>query len=181
MRGQARLARAAAFADHGAAASARLAAHGLGFAGIASTAVVSGFSPIGDEIDPLPLLVRLAEEGHRLCLPVIVAKGAPLVFRSWTPADPTRDAVWGIREPLPSAPAMDPDVLLVPLLAFDARGHRLGYGGGFYDRSIARLRALKPIITIGIAFDEQRFEHMPHTGEDQALDWVLTPTRPTRF
>ena len=127
-----------------------------------------------------PLLARLASAGHPLCLPVMAGRGLPLVFRLWTPGDQTSAAVWGIGEPLPSAPAVEPDVMLVPLLAFDARGYRLGYGGGFYDRTIAQLRNQKPVLTIGIAFDEQRVESVPHVDYDQRLDWVLTPSGPLR-
>ena len=180
LRAAAKLTRAAAFAHHGSAAAERIAAHGLGFAGIATTAIVSGFNAIGEEISPLPLLMRLAADGHRLCLPVMAGRGRPLLFRSWTPGDPTSAAVWGIGEPLASAPALEPDVLLVPLLAFDARGYRVGYGGGFYDRTIAGLKALKPVVTIGLAFDEQRVDAVPHVDYDQPLDWVLTPAGPIR-
>jgi 5-formyltetrahydrofolate cyclo-ligase len=178
LRATAKLVRATAFARHGSAAAEQLAARGLGFAGIASAGIVAGFSAIGEEIDPLPLLVSLGGAGHRLCLPTMPGKGLPLLFRSWAPGDATTAVVWGIREPPPSAPVLEPDVLLIPLLAFDARGNRLGYGGGFYDRTIARLRTLKPVVTIGIAFDEQRVDAVPHAGYDQRLDWVLTPVGP---
>ena len=180
LRAAARQARAAACARHGSTAAEQIAAHGLGFAGIAPAATISGFNAIGDEISPLPLLMKLAADGHRLCLPVMAGRGLPLLFRSWAPGDPTSAAVWGIGEPLPSAPALEPDVLLVPLLAFDARGYRLGYGGGFYDRTIAELRALKPVTAIGVAFDEQRVEAVPHVDYDQPLDWVLTPSGPMK-
>jgi 5-formyltetrahydrofolate cyclo-ligase len=180
LRAEATLARARAFAHHGSAAAEEVAAHGLAFAGIASTGIVAGFSAIGEEINPLRLLARLAGEGHGLCLPEVPGKGLPLLFRLWAPGDATRAAVWGIREPLPSAPLLEPDVLLVPLLAFDGEGNRLGYGGGFYDRTIARLRALKPVVTIGLAFDEQRVDAVPHAGYDQRLEWVLTPKGPVR-
>ena len=174
----AKLARAAAFARRGSAAADQLAAHGLAFAGIASAATISGFSALDEEINPRPLLVKLAAQGHGLCLPVVQSKGLPLLFRSWAPGDATRAAVWGIHEPLPSAAVLEPDVLLVPLLAFDARGHRLGYGGGYYDRTIARCRAQRPVVAIGLAFDEQRVEAVPHLAYDQRLDWVLTPSGP---
>jgi 5-formyltetrahydrofolate cyclo-ligase len=170
--------RAAAFGRHGSAAGHRLASFGLGFAGAPGGATVSGFSAIGDEIDPLPLLAKLTLGGHRACLPVMQGKAAPLLFRSWKPGDLLRATVWGIREPLPSAESMEPDVLLVPLLVFDKRGYRLGYGGGFYDRTIAGLRARKTVIAIGVAFDEQRIDAVPHTDHDQRLDWVLTPSGP---
>jgi 5-formyltetrahydrofolate cyclo-ligase len=172
--------RAAAHARHGALAGERVAQHGLEFLAIEPSAIVSGFSAIRDEINPAPLLARLAAKGHRLCLPVMQGKGLPLVFRAWAPGDEMGTAAWGIAEPLPSRAALEPDVVLVPLLAFDPQGYRLGYGGGFYDRSIQRLRKLKPIAAVGIAYDEQNIDAVPHLDYDQPLDWVLTPSGPLR-
>jgi 5-formyltetrahydrofolate cyclo-ligase len=180
MRAAARAARTAAFETHGPSGSEAIAACGLGFAQIASQATVSGFHAIGDELDPRPLLERLLREGHQVCLPVIVGKERPLLFRSWTPADETRPGVWGIREPIETAAVADPDVLLIPLLAFDDRGYRLGYGGGFYDRTLARLRSMKRVTAIGLAFAEQRVDALPHSALDERLDWVLTPGGPLR-
>ena len=88
--------------------------------------------------------------------------------------------MWGIREPLPTAPLVEPDVLLSPLLAFDARGYRLGYGGGFYDRTLARLRGIKTVVAIGLALDEQKVDAVPHADYDERVDWVLTPSGPLR-
>lgn len=172
--------RASAFAAHGAAAGARLAGHGLAFLGLPSGRIVSGFSAIRDEIDPSALLLRLHGEGHRLGLPVMQGKGLPLLFRAWAPGDAMGAATWGIAEPLPDKPALDPDVVLVPLLAFDAEGYRLGYGGGFYDRTLARLRAIKPVVAVGVAYDELKVDAVPHQGYDERLDWVLTPSGPLR-
>jgi 5-formyltetrahydrofolate cyclo-ligase len=172
--------RAAAFALHGRAAGERLARHGLDFLAPAPGRIVSGFSAIRDEIDPAALLARLAGEGHRLGLPVLQGKGQPLLFRQWSPGDETASATWGIAEPLPDRPVLEPDVVLVPLLAFDAEGYRLGYGGGFYDRTLARLRALKPVVAVGIGYDELRIDAVPHLDYDQRLDWVLTPSGPLR-
>ena len=180
MRRRAKAARGAAFARLGSAAAERIARHGIAFAGRPAPAVVSGFLAIGEEIDPAPLMQRLLAEGYRLCLPVMEGKEKPLVFRAWAPGEPLAETLWGIREPLPAAPALDPDVVLGPLLAFDAAGYRLGYGGGFYDRTLARLRALKPIVSIGIAFDEQRVDAVPHLDYDERLDWVLTPSGPLK-
>lgn len=172
--------RAAAFADHGAAAGARLAEHGISFLDVAPGAIVSGFSAIRDEIDAGALLARLHGEGFRLCLPVMEGKALPLIFRAWSPGDAMGKAQWGIAEPLPDKPVLEPDVILVPLLAFDAAGHRLGYGGGFYDRTLARLRAIKPVVAVGVAYDELKVDAVPHRGYDQPLDWVLTPSGPLR-
>ncbi|PPD28434.1 MAG: 5-formyltetrahydrofolate cyclo-ligase [Hyphomicrobium sp.] len=180
-RAAAKQVRAEAFVRHGAAAFRRLAEHGLEFLGpMHADAVLSGFAPIGDEIDPGPLMRQALGRGFRLALPCMQGKGKPLVFRAWTPGDAMAAAVWGISEPLPAAPVVEPDVLLVPLLAFDPSGYRLGYGGGFYDRSLERLRAMKPVLAVGMAFDEQRVDAVPHLDYDQPLDWVLTPSGPMK-
>lgn len=172
--------RASAHAHHGAAAGAALAQHGLAFLDLAPGVVISGFSAIRDEIDPAALLKRLGREGHSLALPVMQGKGLPLLFRAWTPGDEMHAARWGIAEPLSTRPELQPDVVLVPLLAFDAHGYRLGYGGGFYDRTLERLRALKPVVTVGIGYDELKIDAVPHLDYDQRLDWVLTPSGPLR-
>lgn len=172
--------RAAAFAAHGSAAGARLAGNGLAFLNAKPGAIVSGFSAIRDEIDPAGLLARLHGEGHRLCLPVMEGKGKPLLFRAWAPGDEMGNVQWGIAEPLPDKPALDPDIVLVPLLAFDKVGYRLGYGGGFYDRTLERLRAIKPVVAVGISYDELMVDAVPHRSYDQPLDWVLTPSGPIR-
>jgi 5-formyltetrahydrofolate cyclo-ligase len=172
--------RAAAFAAHGPAAGASLAAHGLSFLDLAPGAIVSGFSAIRDEIDAAPLLARLHAAGYSLGLPVMQGKGLPLVFRAWSPGDAMGTAQWDIAEPLPDKPVLEPDVVLVPLLAFDAAGHRLGYGGGFYDRTLARLRTIKPVVAVGVAYDELKVDAVPHRSYDQPLDWVLTPSGPLR-
>jgi 5-formyltetrahydrofolate cyclo-ligase len=140
--------------------------------------VISGFSAIRDEIDPAALLARLHADGHRLCLPVMQSKGLPLDFRAWSPGDAMGKVQWGIAEPLPDKPVLDPDVVLVPLLAFDAQGYRLGYGGGYYDRTLSRLRAIKPVVAVGIAYDELKVDAVPHQSYDERLDWVLTPSGP---
>ena len=172
--------RAAAFAAHGPAAGARLAAHRLSFLDLAPGATVSGFSAIRDEIEAAPLLARLHAEDYRLCLPVMEGKGLPLLFRAWSPGDAMGTVQWGIAEPLPEKPLLEPDVVLVPLLAFDAAGHRLGYGGGFYDRTLARLRSIKPVVAVGVAYDELKVDAVPHRSYDEPLDWVLTPSGPLR-
>src|SRR5690606_31264049 len=96
------------------------------------------------------------------------------------PGDPTTEVSWGIRQPLPSAPEVSTDVMLVPLLAFDAAGHRLGYGGGYYDRTLALARAERKIVAIGLAYDVQEVAAVPRLDFDQRLDWVLTPSGPRR-
>ncbi len=141
---------------------------------VAPGTVVSGFSPVKSEINPLPLMRRLADAGAALALPVIAGRGQPLTMRAWSFGAPLVPGVWGIREPAADAPEVFPDILIVPLLAFDRRGYRLGYGGGYYDRTIARLRAIKPITAIGIAFAAQQIDEVPTTPRDERLDLVLT-------
>jgi 5-formyltetrahydrofolate cyclo-ligase len=171
------------FGQQGAMASAAVAVHGLTFLepGLQQGAIVSGFCAIRDEFDPDHLIERLNGDGYQIAMPVMQGKDQPLVFRAWAPGDSMATALWGIQEPLPDQPVLDPDIVLVPLLAYDAQGHRLGYGGGFYDRTLARLRAIKPIIAIGIAYGEQMVDAVPHSDYDQRLDWVLTPSGPMKF
>lgn len=180
LRADMKLRRAQAFSRHGADAASRIAAHAIGFAGPPSGAIVSAFSAIGDEIDPGPLIGRLRQDGFEIALPVMEAKGKPLLFRRWREGDPLAEKMWGIMEPLDSAPEVLPDVVLASLLAFDRQGYRLGYGGGFYDRSLAKVRAIKPVIAIGLAYDELLVDAVPHLDYDEPLDWVLTPSGPIR-
>jgi len=144
-------------------------------------AIIAGFMPIGEEISPLPLMQKMAAQGFGLALPVMAGKNQPLEFRSYAAGDPLVSAVWGIREPGPDKPVLWPDVVLTALLAFDDEGYRLGYGGGYYDRTIRRLRGLKPAVTIGLAYDEQRVDAVPHLDYDERLDWILTPSGARRI
>ena len=137
-------------------------------------AIVSGYSPMRSEFNPVPLMRRLADAGARLALPVVAGRGKPLIMRAWSFGAPLTAGVWGIREPPPEAPEVDPDVLLVPLAAFDRRGHRIGYGAGYYDLTIAGLRARKPVTAIGLAFAAQEIDAVPITPRDARLDLVLT-------
>jgi 5-formyltetrahydrofolate cyclo-ligase len=137
-------------------------------------AVVSGFSPLRTEINTLPLLRRLEAAGVKLALPVVVGRGKPLVMRSYAFGDPLDAGVWGIREPRAEAPQVDPDILIVPLAAFDRSGNRIGHGAGYYDMTINRLRSLKPVIAIGIAYAVQEVAEVPVTPRDARLDLVLT-------
>ena len=136
--------------------------------------IVSGFSPLKSEISPLPLLRRLADAGAGLALPVVAGRGQALIMRAWSFGAPLVSGIWGIREPPADAPELFPDILIVPLLAFDRRGHRIGYGAGYYDMTIARLRAMKPVTAIGIAFAAQEIAAVPATPRDARLDLVLT-------
>jgi len=141
---------------------------------VAPGTIVSGFMPLKSEINPLPLLQRLADAGAQLALPVVAGRGKPLIMRAWQWGEPLAAGVWGIREPKPEAAEVEPDILLVPLLAFDRAGHRIGYGAGYYDLTIARLRARKPVTAIGIGFAAQEIAKIPATVRDARLDLVLT-------
>jgi len=141
---------------------------------VAPGAVVSGFMPLNSEISPLPLMRKLAEAGAGLALPVVVGRGLPLSMRVYAFGDALVKGVWGIRVPPPEAPEVAPDVLLVPLLAFDRNGNRLGYGAGYYDMTIAALRAKKRVVAVGVAFAAQEVDLVPTTPRDVRLDLVLT-------
>jgi 5-formyltetrahydrofolate cyclo-ligase len=136
--------------------------------------IVSGFSPMKSEINPVPLMRRLADGGAKLALPVVVGRGQPLIMRAWTFGERLTSGVWGIREPDADAPEVLPDILIVPLAAFDRAGHRIGYGAGYFDMTLHRLRGLKPIVAVGIAFAEQEIAAVPATPRDAGLDLVLT-------
>lgn len=145
-------------------------------------AVVSGFWPMKDELDIRPLMFALFNEGCELALPVVVGKGQPLVFRAWRPGDPLEQGVFKTLHPSSKRETVEPDVLIVPLLACDEAGWRLGYGGGFYDRTLRGLRARRKVLALGVAFDEQLVaEEVPHGPEDEKLDWLLTDHRLCAF
>jgi 5-formyltetrahydrofolate cyclo-ligase len=141
---------------------------------IAPHAIVAGYWPMGDEADPRALMAALAERGHALALPRIAAKHAPLVFHRWRESETLIAHKFGMSQPHGDRDIVTPDVVLVPLLAFDADGYRLGYGGGFYDRTLAALRARHEIYAIGIAYAGQEVAHLPHENHDHRLDAVLT-------
>ena len=143
--------------------------------------VISIYWPLGDELDPLPLLTQLHSLGHKMVLPVMLGAGKPLVFRRWQPGDQLQDAGFGTKEPLDDQPQLEPDVILAPLLAFDQQGYRLGYGGGFYDRTLDQLRQHKQVKVFGLAFAEQEVSRVVRGQYDQALDGMVTPTALTTF
>jgi 5-formyltetrahydrofolate cyclo-ligase len=136
-------------------------------------AIVSGWFAIGNEFTPFPLMKRLAEEsGAQLALPAIV--DGKLIFRAWVPGMALKQVGFGLSEPGPEAKEVDPDIVFVPMLAFDLEGNRIGYGKAYYDGGLSRLRAKKKIIAAGLAFDEQCVEHVPAEPHDQKLDYVIT-------
>jgi 5-formyltetrahydrofolate cyclo-ligase len=161
--------------DVRAAAAEAVAARPLPLA-VAPGAIVSAYSPIRSEINPLPLLRRFAEAGASLALPAIAGRGKPLILRAWTFGAPLARGQWNIREPGPEAPEVHPDIMIVPLAAFDRRGYRIGYGAGYYDLTLNALRARKPVIAIGLAYGSQEIAAVPDHGHDARLDLVLTET-----
>ncbi|HYP56907.1 MAG TPA: 5-formyltetrahydrofolate cyclo-ligase [Beijerinckia sp.] len=134
----------------------------------------AAYASIRDEASTLPLLVQLAQSGIETALPVMGPRDESLSFRLWRPGDPTLPGRMGIAEPLASAREILPDLLFVPLAACDRAGHRIGYGAGYYDRTLAMLRAQKPIIAVGIAYACQLVDEIPYEAHDQRLDYVLT-------
>ena len=139
--------------------------------------IVSGYAPIRSEIDPVPLMRALASQGARLALPAVLARGKSLAFRAWSPNDRLMMGPLGILEPSPAAAEVIPDIVLVPLAAFDRLGHRIGYGAGHYDHTLAHLRKAKPIAAIGLAFAAQEIDAVPALQHDERLDYVLTETK----
>jgi len=137
-------------------------------------AVVAGYAPIKDELDPRPAMRMLAARSFVLALPVAGAPGTALGFRAWTPGMPMVADRMGIPVPPESAAARVPELLLVPMLAFDSAGRRLGYGAGFYDRTLAELRQRRAVLAIGLAYAAQQVDSVPADSHDSALDAVVT-------
>lgn len=158
--------RKGAFAAGQGAAAAHLAAVLAGHAG----RVLAGYMPMRTEIDPLP---AMAAHRGTVCVPVIPGRGVPLRFRVWTPDTEMVDGEFGARIP-GTGDWAEPEVLIVPLLAWDRRGYRLGYGGGFYDRTLAALRATGPRVAIGFAFAAQEVAEVPIEATDECLDHLVT-------
>jgi len=174
-RTQAAMRRAAAHDPTGQAAQAAaghvrhlLAAH---FGATLSGQVLAGYMALGDELDPLAAM--MAHSGP-VCVPVVQGRGQALVFHRWTPDADMVTGSFKVRVPANPDP-LTPDILLVPMLAFDARGYRLGYGGGFYDRTLAALRAQGQILAIGFAYDAQEVAYLPTDATDARLDLIVTP------
>jgi 5-formyltetrahydrofolate cyclo-ligase len=155
------------------AAAEQVAARGLPFA-VRPGMIVSGFMAMRSEINPLPLMRRLAEAGAKLALPAIAGRGKALIMRAYAFGDEFARGQWGIREPRPEAPEVAPDIVIVPLAAFDRAGNRIGYGAGYYDMTLHHLRAKKKVTAIGLAFAVQEMPQVPTDDRDERLDLVLT-------
>lgn len=139
-------------------------------------AAFAGYHALGSELNPSPLIRRLAASGALLALPVAISRDAPLAFRAWDPLDRLVPDAVGVPAPPPSAPVLYPDLVITPLLAFDRRGGRLGQGGGHYDRTLAALRGRRPVFVLGLAYAGQEVAPMVLEAHDQRLDAILTET-----
>jgi len=135
--------------------------------------VVAGYSPVRSECDPIPLMRSLAGKGVQLALPVI-EKDKTLSFAEWRQGEQLTAGPFGILQPRPGALDVEPDIILVPLVGFDRAGHRIGYGVGYYDRTLQALRARRPVVAVGIAFATQQIDAVVAEATDQLLDLVLT-------
>ena len=174
LRQQALQARAQAARRGGEEAALRLMEHGLALLETLPGKVVAGYVPVRDEADIMPLLHALHARDYTLALPVVERRDAPLTFRRWRPGEALERGAYGIPAPAAGASPVTPDIVLVPLVAFDNFGHRLGYGGGYYDRTLAALRAVRPVHAIGCAHAAQEVERIPALPTDARLDWLLT-------
>ena len=142
-----------------------------------SQPVIAAYLPIRSELSPLPLVGALAAIGMTTAMPVTPAPGNPLSFRAWSLGETLVEGPYNTKQPPPELPEVTPDVILAPMLAFDDAGWRLGYGGGFYDRTLAGLRAAgRRVVALGIAYDGQHVDSVPTGPHDMRLDGVLTPS-----
>lgn len=142
--------------------------------GIAAGTRLAGYWPIGSEADIRPLMIRLHDQGVQCCLPVVIEPGKPLTFKEWRPGDELMEGPFGTRHPHSGKPEVMPEVMLVPGLAFDREGWRLGQGGGHYDRTIEELSGRDKLLTIGTGFSCQVIDAVPHGAGDVPMDALLT-------
>ena len=145
--------------------------------------IVSGYWPIRDEVDTRILLRRLHEEGMRCALPVTQGKNKGLLFRRWQPGDILQEEKFSVAVPAPGQPVLVPEIMLIPLLAIDRKGNRLGYGGGYFDRTLLCRRHCGegPVVAVGLAYEAQIVSHVPNDEGDIRLDWLITEQNVYRF
>lgn len=180
MRGNARAHRRVLFDRLAGEAGDTAAKIGLRFLEMAVPGKAAGYYPVYSEFNTLPLLNMLGRNGWVTGLPVVTRPNAPLTFREWRVGEDLEPGDHRIPVPAASARTFQPDILLVPLLAYDRTGFRLGYGGGYYDRTLAMLRKAGQVVAIGLAFADQAVDSVPHDALDQQLDWILTESGPLR-
>lgn len=149
--------------------------HFLSAIGFPAGCAISAYVPVGSEFDVLPLARAAHAGGHEVGMPVVVARDRPLVFRAWIPGDRLEPGAWNIPVPPADAASVVPRLLLVPMLAFDSKGYRLGYGGGFYDRTLRELRSSgRPVTAVGVCYAGLEVDAMPRQAHDARLDWIVT-------
>lgn len=153
----------------------------LGAIDLKPGAVVAGYWPLDSEIDTRPLLRRLTAADQTVVLPVVIAPGRPLKFRQWTPDTRMHQGQYGIDVPPEDAAEYVPSIVIMPLLAFDSAGWRLGYGGGYYDRTLRKLRGLGDVLAVGVGFSAQSIDAVPHDALDEQLDWIVTEEFARKF
>jgi 5-formyltetrahydrofolate cyclo-ligase len=172
LRAMAHRKRAAIYSEARAEAAKAAAGHFFSGVQLAPGEVVAAYWPIRDELDCRPVLTRLVDSGQPVCLPVVIGDGEALELRLWAEGEPLYPSGFGTLAPPEGAPVVEPDVILVPLLGFDRQGTRLGYGGGYYDRTLTIL-SKRPRL-VGYAFAGQEIEHIPYEPHDIPLDAVVT-------
>lgn len=175
-----------------AAFAARACAHGAGLDAAANrnligqlalypqAQIISAYMSMRTEVSPLATMTILHGQGKRICVPVIKAPGTPLLFQEWQPEGNLIDGPFGAQVPA-EGEFLLPDVLITPLLSFDRRGYRLGYGGGFYDRTFEALNTVKPVKGVGFAYSVQQVAEVPVEPTDFQLDAIVTETGVLRF
>ncbi|MEE2995636.1 MAG: 5-formyltetrahydrofolate cyclo-ligase [Pseudomonadota bacterium] len=139
--------------------------------------IVAGYWPMKDEIDIRPVLNELANCSATAALPLVMGREEPLTFRQWSPGDRLLRGDFGVSQPNFCSPVVVPDIVIVPMLGFDASGNRLGYGEGYYDRTLGKIRGKHGILTVGVAYDEQECEKIPVEVKDVPLDTIMTDRR----
>ena len=175
LRSEARAKRAEAFRQHGAAAAQNLARHVLAVVENLPASMVAGYWAVGSEIDVAPVMERLTDEGWNVALPIVVEDAAPLIFRRWLPGDVLVEGPFKTLHPQPGCEEFVPEIILTPLLAFDDQRYRLGQGGGFYDRTLEKLKKQGDgVVSIGVAFAAQQVASVPRDVHDQQLDYIVT-------
>ncbi len=165
----------------GAAAAARLKDNFLAAFEVQSDQSVAAYWPFRDEIDVRPLLAALEAMGCNCLLPVMIGRKEPLQFHQWKPGDVLESSRFGVLEPSKFHPSTTPDVVILPLLAFDRHGMRLGYGGGYYDRTLNALRRKGEVLAIGVAYHDQEMDDIPHDAYDQKMDALVTDQAVIQF
>mgnify|MGYP004001316893 FL=1 len=163
-------------------AGARAAALFMGAIPLPPASTVSAYWPLGDEFDSRPLLDALLQSGHKAALPVVVGADQPLIFRQWQPGDDMAVSSFGVSEPREAAGEVRPNVVVAPFLAFNAQGFRLGYGGGYYDRTLRTVRQSVPgLLAVGLGFELQEMATLPHDSNDEPLDWLISEHHVRQF